>query len=189
MRAARRRHAWSGSCGCSGWTPPSSTAGWPPGRGAGDGGREAAAPGSFTPRPWDPAGLATIDDAATGNLVLDARAAERYEGVHEPVDPRAGHIPAAVNVPFSGNLDADGRFLTPEELAERYRAVGVNDAAEVIVYCGSGVTACHNLIALERAGLGRGRLYPGSWSQYAGTERPVATGPKPGTHPPLTPRP
>lgn len=150
---------------------------------------ETPAPGGFTARPWDPAGLATIDDAAMGNLVLDARAAERYEGVNEPVDPRAGHIPAAVNLPYAGNLDAEGRFLSPEALAERYRAVGVVDAAEVIVYCGSGVTACHNLVALERAGLGRGRLYPGSWSQYAGTERPVATGPEPGTHPPLTPRP
>lgn len=150
---------------------------------------ETPVPGGFTARPWDPAGLATIDDAATGNLVLDARATDRYEGVNEPVDPRAGHIPAAVNLPFAGNLDAEGRFLSPEALAERYRAVGVVDAAEVIVYCGSGVTACHNLVALERAGLGRGRLYPGSWSQYASTERPVATGPEPGTHPPLTPRP
>lgn len=74
---------------------------------------ETPAPGGFTARPWDPAGLATIDDAAMGNLVLDARAAERYEGVNEPVDPRAGHIPAAVNLPFAGNLDADGRFLPP----------------------------------------------------------------------------
>lgn len=146
-------------------------------------------PAHFTARPWDPAGLATIDDAVTGTVVVDARAAERYQGLHEPLDPRAGHIPAAINVPFGGNLDAAGRFLSPAELAQRFRAAGITDADDVIVYCGSGVTACHNLIALERAGLGRGRLYVGSWSQYSRTGRPVATGPEPGTHPPLTPRP
>jgi len=137
----------------------------------------------FTPREWDPVLLATIEDAATNPLVIDARAAERYRGELEPVDPRAGHVPGAVNLPFTGNLGPDQRFLPPDELRARFTAVGVHDAADVVCYCGSGVTACHTLVALEHAGLGRGRLYPGSWSQYAGTGRPVATGPEPGHRP------
>ncbi|MFP5416800.1 MAG: sulfurtransferase [Actinomycetes bacterium] len=138
---------------------------------------------TFTPRPWDPAALATIDDAATGPLVLDARAAERYRGDDERLDARAGHIPGAVNLPYAGNLAPDGSFLAPDELARRFAEHGITDALDVVVYCGSGVTACHDLIALEHAGLGRARLYPGSWSQYAATDRPIATGPEPGSHP------
>lgn len=155
--------AWPGELATGVWTPP--------------------APGEFTARPWDPTGLATIDDAATARHVVDARASERYRGETEPIDPRAGHIPGAISLPFAGNLDADGRFLPPDALAERFRAAGLSQDAEVIVYCGSGVTACHNLIALERAGFGRLRLYPGSWSQYAATERPAAIGDDPGTRP------
>jgi thiosulfate/3-mercaptopyruvate sulfurtransferase len=139
---------------------------------------------TFTARPWDPASLATIDDAATAPLVVDARAPERYRGESEPVDPRAGHVPGAVNVPFSGNL-ADGRFLSPDALRERFAEHGITDATGVVVYCGSGVTACHDLIALEHAGLGRGRLYSGSWSQYAATDRPAATGAEPGSKAPI----
>ncbi|NLE18987.1 MAG: sulfurtransferase [Propioniciclava sp.] len=135
---------------------------------------------TFTARPWDPASLATIDDAATAPLVVDARAPERYRGEVEPLDPRAGHIPGAINIPFAGNL-VDGRFRSPEELRERYAAHGITDAAGVVVSCGSGVTACHDLIAMEYAGLGRGQLYPGSWSQWAATDRPAATGPEPGS--------
>ena len=77
----------------------------------------------------------------------------------------------------------DGSFLAPDELARRFAEHGITDALDVVVYCGSGVTACHDLIALEHAGLGRARLYPGSWSQYAATDRPIATGPEPGSHP------
>lgn len=128
----------------------------------------------FTPRLWPAEALATIDDAATGSFVIDARAPERYRGDVEPLDPRAGHIPGARNYPFTGNLDADGRFLAPEELRARF--ADVTDASEAISSCGSGITACHNLIAMEHAGLGRGLLYPGSWSQYSHTDRPVATG-------------
>lgn len=137
-------------------------------------------PGTFTARPWVPADLATIDDATTSPLVVDARARERYRGEVEPVDAQAGHIPGAINLPYAENLDAGRRFLPPERLREVFAAAGITDAADVVVYCGSGVTACHALVALEHAGLGRGRLYPGSWSQYARTGRPVATGDEPG---------
>lgn len=146
--------------------------------------RPAAA---FAARPWDAATLATIDDAATAFHVVDARAGARYRGETEPVDPRAGHIPGAINIPFPGNLDADQRFLPPDVLRARFEEAGITDASAVVVYCGSGVTACHNLLALEHAGLGRARLYPGSWSQYAATTRPEATGAAPGERPPADP--
>lgn len=129
---------------------------------------------AFTPRQWPVEALADIDQASAGDFVMDARAAERYRGEVEPLDPRAGHIPGALNYPFAGNLTADLRFRSPEELRERFADVG--DAAAVISTCGSGITACHNLIAMEYAGLGRGRLFPGSWSQYSATGRPAATG-------------
>ncbi|MEU8606524.1 rhodanese-like domain-containing protein, partial [Actinoplanes sp. NPDC048791] len=117
------------------------------------------------------------DDAAgSSSVVLDARDAARFRGDTEPVDPRAGHIPGARNLPCRENLGADGRFLPVAELRERFVAVGVGEGADVVSYCGSGVTACHNLLALEHAGLGVGRLYPGSWSQYSATDRPAATG-------------
>ncbi|HMS36999.1 MAG TPA: sulfurtransferase [Arachnia sp.] len=132
------------------------------------------APAHFRPRPWPTEALATIDEASTGECVIDARAGERYRGETEPIDPRAGHIPGARNFPLTGNLGPDGRFLAPGPLRERF--AGIDDAAAVISYCGSGITACHNLIALEHAGLGRGRLYPGSWSQYSNTDRPAAVG-------------
>ena len=95
----------------------------------------------------------------------------------EPIDPRAGHIPGARSLPLTANLAPDGRFLAPDQLRARF--AGIDDAAAVISYCGSGITACHNLIALEHAGLGRGRLYPGSWSQYSSTDRPAAVGDEP----------
>lgn len=137
------------------------------------------APGSFTARDWPADRLATIDEAAgdADAVVVDARAPERYRGDVEPIDPRAGHIPGAVNVPFGGNLDATGRFKPSDDLRARFEAVGVAADADVIVYCGSGVTACHDLLAIEYAGLGRPRLYPGSWSQWSASGRPAATGP------------
>ena len=133
---------------------------------------------SFTPRPWPAERLADLDEvASTDGVVLDARDAERFRGETEPVDPRAGHIPGARNLPCRSNLDAEGRFLPADVLRERFRAVGVGDGASVISYCGSGVTACHNLLALEHVGFAPGRLYPGSWSQYShAAERPVAVG-------------
>lgn len=138
-----------------------------------------ASEGSFSARPWDPAAFATIDDAATQPLVIDSRAPERYGGDTEPVDPRAGHVPGARNAFYADNLAPDGRFKAPADLRARFEELGVTDAAAAVVYCGSGVTACHNLVALEHAGLGRGRLYVGSWSQYSATDRPLATGPHP----------
>jgi thiosulfate/3-mercaptopyruvate sulfurtransferase len=129
---------------------------------------------------WPPDLLADADDAAAAPVVLDARAPERYRGDVEPIDARAGHVPGAVNVPFSGNVDATGRFLPAHELRARYESAGVREGGDVVVYCGSGVTACHDLLAIERAGLGRGRLYAGSWSQWAADPgRPVATGDAP----------
>jgi thiosulfate/3-mercaptopyruvate sulfurtransferase len=105
----------------------------------------------------------------------------RYRGQSEPVDPRAGHIPGARNVPCRDNLAPDGTFLAPDELRRRFVGAGVVDGDRAISYCGSGVTACHNLLALELAGLGRGRLYPGSWSQCShDADRAVATGDLPG---------
>lgn len=106
--------------------------------------------------------------------LIDARAAERYRGEVEPIDPVAGHIPGAVNLPFAGNL-ADGRFLAPSALAERYAAVAT--ASTVVAYCGSGVTAAHDLMALEAAGVRGAKLYAGSWSDWVSYEdAPVATG-------------
>jgi thiosulfate/3-mercaptopyruvate sulfurtransferase len=142
------------------------------------GGRPRAA---FTARPWPADRLADMDAAADlANTVLDARNADRYRGERDPVDPRPGHIPGARNLPCRENLDADGRFVPVSMLRQRFADVGVTSAANVVSYCGSGVTACHNLLALELAGLGHGRLYPGSWSQYSqDSGRPVATGSAP----------
>jgi len=136
-------------------------------------------PGSFVLATWPSTWIADADDVAdataSGSVVIDARAPERYAGTTEPVDPRAGHIPGAVNVPFAGNLDAGGRFLDPAALRSRYARVGA-DTAPAIVYCGSGVTACHDLLAIEQAELPPARLYPGSWSQWSSDPtRPVAT--------------
>ncbi|MCM4081911.1 sulfurtransferase [Paractinoplanes hotanensis] len=134
------------------------------------------APAVFTARPWPAERLAGLTDATSGgSVVLDARQPERFRGESEPIDPRAGHIPGARNVPCRGNVDATGRFLPAELLCERFEAAGVTDGADVVSYCGSGVTACHNLLALERAGFAPGRLYPGSWSQYSATDLPAAT--------------
>jgi thiosulfate/3-mercaptopyruvate sulfurtransferase len=112
-----------------------------------------------------------------GALILDARAPERYRGDKEPIDPRAGHVPGARNAPFTDNLSGGELpvFLPKQELRRRYAALGA-EAREPIVYCGSGVTACHDLLALELAGL-RGRLYAGSWSEWSSdVSLPVETG-------------
>jgi len=133
------------------------------------------------PREWPEAAIAGIDEvAAAEGPVLDARAAERYRGEVEPVDPRAGHVPGALNLPYAGNLDGQGRFLSPEALRERFTGAGLDPEQEVLVYCGSGVTATHDVLALQRAGFSRVRLFPGSWSQWSSDpRRPVATGPTP----------
>jgi len=112
-------------------------------------------------------------------LLVDARGAERFEGKTEPIDPVAGHIPGAINHPFTSNLTAEGTFLPPAELRQRLLATfGDTPPDDTIHYCGSGVSACHNLLAMAAAGLPVGRLYVGSWSQWcADPARPVETGP------------
>ncbi|NRG42940.1 sulfurtransferase [Rathayibacter sp. VKM Ac-2835] len=120
-----------------------------------------------------------IDEAAalpSTGVLLDARAPERYRGDVEPIDPRAGHIPGARNAPATENVDADGRFLDGAALRTRFESIGVRSDAPVGVYCGSGVTAAADAVALTLAGFAPA-LYPGSWSQWSNTPaRPVATG-------------
>lgn len=116
-----------------------------------------------------------LDQARTG-LLLDARAGERFRGEVEPMDPRAGHIPGAVSAPTTQNNDESGRFRCSDELRERFAALGAEPGATVGVYCGSGVSAAHEAIALSLAGY-RPVLYPGSWSQWSQhPDRPIATG-------------
>jgi thiosulfate/3-mercaptopyruvate sulfurtransferase len=113
-------------------------------------------------------------------VVTDARAPERYRGETEPVDRVGGHIPGAVNAPFAGNL-RNGLFRSAEELRPLYDRLGATRAAEVVASCGSGVTACHTLLALELLGIPGGKLYVGSWSDWSSQpDAPVATGPDPG---------
>lgn len=120
-------------------------------------------------------------------VVVDARAASRYAGVGETIDPVGGHIPGALNRPFTDNLDAHGRFKPAATLLSEWQAVAgpwLRDTQRpgegLVMQCGSGVTACHNLLALELAGLGGARLYAGSWSEWCSDpSRPVATGPAP----------
>lgn len=125
-----------------------------------------------------------VDKAAVAarprsTLLLDARAPERYRGDVEPVDKVAGHIPGAVNAPFAANLGPDGRFRPAAELRELYSRLGAGSAASVIASCGSGVTACHDLFALELAGVS-GKLYVGSWSDWSSDPAaPIATGAAP----------
>lgn len=112
-------------------------------------------------------------------LIIDARAAERYRGETEPIDPRPGHIPGAASAPWSENLAADGRFLSRDALRARYASLGA-DRRPVIAYCGSSLTATHDLLAMEIAGLNAGRLYEGSWSHWSSDpSRPAATGSRP----------
>jgi thiosulfate/3-mercaptopyruvate sulfurtransferase len=114
--------------------------------------------------------------------LLDARAGERYRGEKESVDPKAGHIPGAISAPWMDNLGPDGRFKSPAELRARFVELGAEDGA--VVYCGSGVNATHDLLAMEVAGLHKGRLYAGSWSDWSNRDAPVATGKEPlGTNP------
>lgn len=144
-------------------------------------------PPSYAPATWTP-GPARDDRVGTAevaamlggpSLLLDARAGERYRGETEPVDPRAGHIPGARSAPWAANLGDGGRFLEPDALRARYAALGAADRP-VVAYCGSSLTACHDLLALELAGIGGGRLYEGSWSHWsADPSRPAAVGEQP----------
>ncbi len=132
------------------------------------------APARFTVRPWPADRLAGIDDLGTG-VLLDARARNRFAGEFEPVDPRPGHIPGARNLPAAEMLGPDGRLLPADELQAQVAAAGISDADEVIASCGSGVTACHTLLVLEALGHRSARLFPGSYSQWSHTDRPVET--------------
>ncbi|MDT0494153.1 sulfurtransferase [Streptomyces sp. NPDC012600] len=138
--------------------------------------------GDFRP---EPGALPTLDAdgaaaLARSGLLLDARAAERYRGDVEPIDRVGGHIPGAVSAPTTSNVAEDGRYLPAERLAERFAALGAGKTGELVgVYCGSGVSGAHEVLALEIAGI-RAALYPGSWSEWsADPARPVATGPDP----------
>lgn len=126
----------------------------------------------------DTVAIDEVDHArqASQQRVLDVRAAFRYKGESEPIDPVAGHIPGALNVPLTDNLRADGTFKSASELQALYRAaLGDVEAQQVVVHCGSGVTACHTLLAFERAGWSGAKLYVGSWSEWCrNPERPRA---------------
>lgn len=117
----------------------------------------------------------TVAAADPGKLVIDVREAYRYRGESEPIDLVAGHIPGAVNQPYINNLDATGKFQSARQLQEIYEPL-VENKQEVIVHCGSGVTACHTLLALEEAGITGARLYVGSWSEWSRNDKPIATG-------------
>jgi thiosulfate/3-mercaptopyruvate sulfurtransferase len=137
---------------------------------------------TFIPRPQPElvvdAGTVDMLRRKAGVLLLDARAAERYEGRTEPIDARGGHIPGARSAPFAGNLDQELRMLSPEQLRARFDALGAQQADTIVCYCGSGVSAAHNVLALELAGYPGVLLYEGSWSDWSSDpERPIATGP------------
>lgn len=110
------------------------------------------------------------------NIVIDVRDKNRFDGLTEPIDLIAGHIPGAINVPFSENLDEDGFYKSAEVLAEKYaKIIGDKNPENIIVHCGSGVTACHTLLAMDYAGLPIPKLYVGSWSEWSRNDRELAT--------------
>ncbi len=136
----------------------------------------------FVTLDWDAMPVVTADEAAAlpsaGGVLLDARAGERYRGETEPLDPRAGHIPGALSAPTAGNVNESGEFLAADALRERYAAFGADGLRSVGVYCGSGVSAAHNIAALAEAGF-EAALFPGSWSQWSSEPgRPIAMGPQ-----------
>ncbi len=134
----------------------------------------------FDPRPWT--GTVTIDqvaERAADAVLLDARDVERYRGDAEPVDSKAGHIPGARSLPLTDLLTEHGRFVGIPQVRESFASVGFAAGGDAVAQCGSGVTACHLILAAEAAGLGRPDLYVGSWSDWSSTDRPVATGATP----------
>jgi thiosulfate/3-mercaptopyruvate sulfurtransferase len=159
---------------------------WTCAGGAVQSGEIRAEPRLFTPPAGSPThspAVMTTDEVARAlqnpdSLLVDARAPGRFAGTAEPIDAVAGHIPGAVNHPFSSSLDADGRFLPVAELNRRWRArLAGKEPRNLIAMCGSGVTACHNLLSLEAAGLGGAKLYAGSWSEWIrDPKRPIARG-------------
>ena len=139
---------------------------------------EGTAPYAVSHWQWTTVDIGVVEKLAkhAGWTVLDVRSAPRYRGETEPLDPVAGHIPGAVNRPFTENLGPDGRFKSFEELRAMYGAL---DPARLVVHCGSGVTACHTLLAMDQAGLTGGALFVGSWGEWCRTDRPIATGEEP----------
>ena len=146
-------------------------------------GPESRPPSTFVPR-WRTEWFVDVTEVETivhgsDHLLLDARAQERFEGRIEPLDRLPGHIPGAANHPYRSNLAPDNTLLPPHELREQFqRALGEHPPEQTVMYCGSGVSACHNLLAMEHVGLSGARLYVGSWSEWsADSNRPVETGP------------
>ena len=139
----------------------------------------AVAEGDFHAAAPDVSGVLDCRDVTEleGVPLVDARVPARYRGDLEPVDPKAGHIPGARNAPYSDNVDADGKFKSPEELRRRYAELGALEGA--VFYCGSGVTATNHLLAMAVAGLPNARLYAGSWSDWSNRDLPVTTGEDP----------
>lgn len=142
----------------------------------------APVPVARVARPWPATRFVTADElAGSAAAVFDARTTERYEHGDPAIDPRPGHVPGAVSAPWGANLDASGRFRSPAELRERFSPASGGTPTRLwngaIAYCGSGVTACHDLLAMTVAGLDDLALYPGSWSQWgADAARPARTG-------------
>ena len=136
--------------------------------------------GAFRSKPPDRTRILEFEavQQLEGVPLLDARAGDRYRGKREPIDPKAGHIPGALSAPWNDNLGPDGRFKSPAELRARFAELGADNGA--VTYCGSGVNATHDLLAMEIAGLSGGRLYAGSWSDWSNRDAPVATGKDPG---------
>jgi len=137
----------------------------------------ALSAGGFSAAEPDRSMVTDRDEIEAGGvgLLVDARAGERYRGEVEPIDPKAGHIPGACNLAWRSLLGPDWRFLPAAELRRKFEAAGA-DKGDVVMYCGSGVSSCVNVLAFELAGLGRARLYPGSWSDWSNQDLPVATG-------------
>jgi thiosulfate/3-mercaptopyruvate sulfurtransferase len=141
----------------------------------------AREPALFSERPWPADRFVSIDEIDVlrndpRSLLLDARAAERFDGLQTPLDPRPGHIPGAISAPWADNIDPETkRFVSADDLRARFEQLGAVDAVQIAASCGSGVTACHDLLALERSGFGAGtKLYVGSWSQWAADpDRPI----------------
>jgi thiosulfate/3-mercaptopyruvate sulfurtransferase len=148
--------------GLDAWTGPRETGDVTPAR------------GTVTLSPGHVPTLELADIASYRGQLVDARAAERYRGETEPIDPKAGHIPGALSAPTADNLAPDGTFLPADELRARFERAGIDGTAPVAAYCGSGVTAAHEIAALAIAGI-EAALYPGSWSQWSNHDLPVAT--------------